>query len=227
MRATPTKRSQNPLLPASANLLVPSCTARTAIADVITAAACIAISTAVALFPLRDCVACTCRLQFCVCLSCLSPAAVRRFPYVVRSVSPPLVSCSTEPVRIELLPAAQDQARLSLVPRSRSPLSPPPCSHTTHPLPGREGAATSKAVIDESTACIATNHCMPLFPVVSVDPGSSFNGLGRIAREGDGKTQGGGGVGGGVGFGGGVVGGGVGFGMLQWCFSNTSHIYMT
>jgi hypothetical protein len=56
---------------------------------------------------------------------------------------------------------------------------------------------------------------------------SSFDDLGRIAREGDGKTQGGGGVGGGVGFGGGVVGGGVGFGMLQWCFSNTSHIYMT
>jgi hypothetical protein len=105
LRATPTKLSQNPLLPTSANPLVPSCTARAAIAAVITAAACIAISTAVALFPLRHRVACTCRLQFRhFRIFYLPAAAVRRFPYyVIRSVLPPLVSCSTEPVRAQLL----------------------------------------------------------------------------------------------------------------------------
>jgi hypothetical protein len=77
-------------------------------------------------------------------------------------VSPPLVSCSTEPVQAQLLRAAQDQTRSSLAPRSPlpSPLLNPP------PFRSGEGAATSKAVIDESIACIATNHYMPLFPVV-------------------------------------------------------------
>ena len=61
LRATPIKLSQKPLLPASANPLVPPCTASTAIAAVITAVlACTAISTAVALFPLSYCTALCC-----------------------------------------------------------------------------------------------------------------------------------------------------------------------
>jgi hypothetical protein len=171
LRATPTELSQTPPptpLPTSANLLVPPCTARTAIAAVITAAACTAISTAVVLFPLRDRVVFTCRLQFRLFrLFCLSAAVgVRRFSYVVRSVSPPLVSCSTtcKPVRAQLLRAAQDQTRSSLAPRSPLP------SPLLNSPPSREGGSChypgSKAGIDESTACIATNHytcrCFPL-----------------------------------------------------------------
>jgi hypothetical protein len=91
----PAKLSQNPLLPASANPLVPPCTASIAIAAVITAVACTAISTAVTPFPLRDRVVCTCRLQFRhFRLFCLSAAAARRISDVVRFASPPLVSCS-------------------------------------------------------------------------------------------------------------------------------------
>jgi hypothetical protein len=78
LRATPTKLSQNPLLPASANLLVPPCTACIAIAAVITTAACTAIFTATVFFhfPPRSRVACACRLQFRLfCLFCLSAAA--------------------------------------------------------------------------------------------------------------------------------------------------------
>jgi hypothetical protein len=71
-----------------------------------------------------------------------------------------VVSCSTEPVRAQLLRAAQDQTRSSLAPRS-----PLPSSLLNLP-PSGEGAATSKAVIDEPTACIATNHYMLLFPIV-------------------------------------------------------------
>ena len=124
MRATPTELSQNPLLPTSANLLVPSCTARIVIAAVITTAACTAIFTATVFFhfPPRSRVACTCRLQFRhFRLFCLSDAAVRRFPYVIRSVSPPLVSCSAEPVRAQLPRAAQGQTQSSLAPRSPLP----------------------------------------------------------------------------------------------------------
>jgi hypothetical protein len=58
LRATPTELSQNLLLPASANSLVPPCTARTVIADAITAAAYAVISIAVVPFPLRDRVVC-------------------------------------------------------------------------------------------------------------------------------------------------------------------------
>jgi hypothetical protein len=104
---------------------------------------------------------------FLFCLFCLSAAAVRRFSYVARSVSPPLVSCSAKPaVRAHLLRAAQDQTpRSSLAPRSPVP-SPLLTPRRPPPLPGRELPLASKAVIDEPTACIATNHNMPLFPVV-------------------------------------------------------------
>jgi hypothetical protein len=100
--------------------------------------------------------------SFAFCLFCLSAAAVRCFFYVVRSVSPPLVSCSTEPVRAQLLRAAQDQTRSSLAPRSPLP------SPLLKLPPSGEGAATSKAVIDDAhrpppalpptTAC----RCFPL-----------------------------------------------------------------
>jgi hypothetical protein len=165
LRATPTKLSQNPLLPASANLLVPSYTARIAIAAVITSAACTAIFTAVVLFyfPPRSRVACTCRIQFRhFRLFCLSAPGVRRFPYVSRSgVSPPLVSCSAEPVRAQLFRAAQGQTQSSLAPRS--PLPSPLLNLLP---PSGEGAATSKAIIDAWPTCIATNHYALMFPVV-------------------------------------------------------------
>ena len=107
------------------------------------------------------CLYSACRLQFRhLFLSCLSAAAVRCFPYVARSLSPPLVSCSTEPVRVQLPRAAQDQTQSSLAPRSPLP------SPLLNLHPSEEGAATSKAIIDEWTACIATNHCALLFPIV-------------------------------------------------------------
>jgi hypothetical protein len=75
-------------------------------------------------------------------------------------VSPPLVSCSTKPVRAQLLRAAQGQTRSSPTPRSPLPSTP-----LLSLSPSGEGAATSRAIIDECTACIATNptcHCFPL-----------------------------------------------------------------
>jgi hypothetical protein len=78
-------------------------------------------------------------------------------------VSPPLVSCSTEPVRDQqLLRTAQDQTRSSLVPRS-----PLPSSLLNLP-PSGEGAATSKAVIDEPTACIATSQPLVMTAAMAV-----------------------------------------------------------
>jgi hypothetical protein len=51
-------------------------------------------------------------------------------------VSPPLVSCSTEPVRAQLPRAAQDQTRSSLAPQSPLP------SPLLNLPPSGEGAAT-------------------------------------------------------------------------------------
>ena len=76
LRATPTKLSQNPLLPASADLLVLPCTARTAIAAVITASACI---TAL-LVPLP--------LPSFLCAIVLSALVVSNFAIFVFSASP-------------------------------------------------------------------------------------------------------------------------------------------
>jgi hypothetical protein len=122
-RAAQVGQTQSSLAPRSP---LPFCTARTASAAAITAAAW---------------TACTCRLQFRhLFLHCISAAAARHFPYVVRSLSPPLVSCSTEPVRAQLPRAAQDQTRSGLAPRSPLPSALPP-AHTpphTHTLPGRE-----------------------------------------------------------------------------------------
>jgi hypothetical protein len=75
-------------------------------------------------------------------------------------LSPPLVSCSTEPVRTQVPRAAQDRTQSSLAPRS-----PLPSPLLNLPLSG-EGAATSKAIIDEWTACIVINHYTLLFPIV-------------------------------------------------------------
>jgi hypothetical protein len=72
LRATRTKLSQNLLLPTSANLLAPSCTARIAIAAVITAAACTAISTAVVLLSLSSAQSC-CSAALCLHLSSQVP----------------------------------------------------------------------------------------------------------------------------------------------------------
>jgi hypothetical protein len=127
LRATSTKLSQNPLLPTSANRLVPPSPARIAIAAVITAAACTAISIAVVLFPLHDRVVCTCRLQFSPFLPFLPLRCYCSllFLYVVRSVSPLLVSCSPKPVRAQLPRAAQPRPN-SFEPGPAVPVALPP-----------------------------------------------------------------------------------------------------
>jgi hypothetical protein len=129
--------------------------ARPPLVRAFTAAACTAIFTAVVLFhfPPHSRVACTCRIQFRhFRLSCLSAAAVRRFPYVVRFLSPPLVSCSTEPVRAQLPRAAQGQTRLSLAPRS--PL--PSCTDHT---------AIAAVITDTACTAISTAVVLLLFPL--------------------------------------------------------------
>jgi hypothetical protein len=161
LRATPTKLSQNPLLPASVNLLVPPCTASTAIAAVITAVACTAISTAVTLFLLHDRVVCPCRLQFRL--------------FFVFSASPLLLfvafPMSLAPYRLCLCPAPlspfgasfSEPRKTKLVRAwSRGPRCPPPCS--TSPLPGRELPLARPSLMSPPPALppTTTRCCFPL-----------------------------------------------------------------
>jgi hypothetical protein len=81
-------------------------------------------------------------------------------------VSPPLVSCSAEPVRAQLPRAAQGQTQSSLAPRSPLPSTSFSCRAYPHHCSPFAIPVISVVIVPPSFPSRARYHCVQLHPLL-------------------------------------------------------------